>query len=77
MAIANVIKYDTDNDDALVYKFIKDDIRLGSQLIVNESQETLFFKGGKALNLFGPGTHTSKTGNLPLIAKVVNFAFGG
>lgn len=77
MAIANLIKYNADNGDALVYKFIKDDIRLGSQLIVNESQEALFFKGGKALNLFGPGTHTLKTGNLPLIDKVVNFAFGG
>jgi membrane protease subunit (stomatin/prohibitin family) len=45
--------------------------------VVNESQEALFFKGGKALDLFGPGTHTLATGNLPLLDKLVNLPFGG
>ena len=46
-------------------------------MIVNQGQEALFFKGGEALDLFGAGTHTLHTGNLPLLKKIVNLPFGG
>lgn len=61
----------------LVYKFPAEDLVLGSQLIVNKSQEAVFFKGGNALDVFGPGTHTLSTANLPLLQKLVNLPFGG
>ena len=32
-----------------------DAIELGSQLIVEESQQAVFFRDGKALDTFGPG----------------------
>ena len=55
-----------------------DNISMGSQLIVNESQEAVFFKGGQALDVFGPGTHTLSTKNLPwLLKNIVNFPFDG
>jgi len=83
MAILNVLKYDGPNN-ALVWKWRSDkdqkreeQIRLGSQLIVNESQEAVFFKGGKALDVFGPGTHTLSTKNLPFLANIIGLAFGG
>jgi membrane protease subunit (stomatin/prohibitin family) len=34
-------------------------------------------KGGQALDSFGPGTHTLKTGNLPILEKIINLPFGG
>src|SRR5208283_4379891 len=77
MALIDRIKYDAPSDDAVVWKFPSEDIRLGAQLIVNESQEVVFFKGGKALDTFGAGTHTLSSGNLPLLRKLVNLPFGG
>ena len=79
MAIIDRIKFDGTSDDQswLVYKYPSDEFVLGSQLIVNQSQEALFFKGGEALDLFGPGTHTLSTGNIPILKKLVNIPFGG
>lgn len=53
------------------------DIRLGSQLIVEESQQAVFFRDGKALDTFGPGRHTLATQNIPLIAGIFGIPFGG
>lgn len=52
-------------------------IRLGSQLIVEESQQAVFFRDGKALDTFGPGRHTLATENLPIVASVFGIPFGG
>lgn len=79
MAIIDRIKYDGSPDGAqwLIYKCPSEEFVLGSQLIVNQGQEALFFKGGEALDLFGPGTHTLSAGNLPILKKLVNLPFGG
>ena len=53
------------------------ELRLGSQLVVNEGQEAILVKGGVALDTFTPGTHTLVTGNLPLLGKLANSFFGG
>lgn len=79
MAIIDRIKYDGPQNGTpwLIYKCPSEQYVLGSQLIVNQGQEALFFKGGEALDLFGPGTHTLSTGNLPILNKIVNLPFGG
>jgi len=83
MALIDRIKFDGPSD-VLVWKWGRsdanhsaEDISLGAQLIVNEGQEALFYKGGQALDLFGPGTHTLSSGNLPLLRKIINLPFGG
>jgi membrane protease subunit (stomatin/prohibitin family) len=76
-ALLDRIKYDADTDANLVWKFPREDIRLGAQLVVNQSQEAVFVKGGQVADVFGPGTHTLSTGNLPLLGKLVNLPFGG
>ena len=77
MALIDRIKYDAPSDDAIVWKYPSEEIRLGAQLIVNQSQEVVFFKGGKALDTFGPGTHTLASDNLPIIGRLFNLPFGG
>ena len=63
------IKHDLDNN-TFVWKSPYEDFGTGSQLIVHESQEAIFFRDGQALDLFGPGRHTLETQNLPMMGKL-------
>jgi len=58
MALIDRIKFDAPSDDLLVWKFPREELKLGSQLIINQSQEALFLKGGEVFDLFVPGTYT-------------------
>ena len=62
--VISVVKYEG-GDNVLVWKHPVEDFNMGSQLIVHESQEAIFFRDGKALDLFGPGRYTLSTQNLP------------
>lgn len=53
------------------------DLRLGSQVIVRESQTAVFFRDGRALDMFGPGRHTLTTYNLPIISGLIGLATNG
>jgi len=52
-------------------------IQIGSQLIVEESQQAVFFRDGKALDTFGPGRHTLATQNVPILTSILKIPFGG
>ncbi len=67
--LASIIKYEGDND-TLVWKHPIEDFNLGSQLIVHESQEAIFFRDGQALDLFGAGRYTLETQQLPMLEKL-------
>lgn len=53
------------------------DFRMGSQVIVRESQVAVFFRDGKALDIFQPGRHTISTANLPIVSGIVGWFTGG
>lgn len=53
------------------------DFRLGSQVIVRESQRAVFFRDGKAMDVLGPGRHTLSTGNIPILAGLIGLATSG
>lgn len=78
MAILDVIRFDgLRNRDWLIYKYPSENIVLGSQLIVQEGQSAIFVRGGKAADVFYPGTYTLATDNLPILNGLVNLPFGG
>jgi membrane protease subunit (stomatin/prohibitin family) len=76
MAIIDVVRYQG-NDEEFCWKFPSEDLRLGTQLVVKTAQTAFFVKGGKILDQFDPGTYTLKTGNIPLLNKIINIPFGG
>jgi membrane protease subunit (stomatin/prohibitin family) len=47
------------------------DIKYGAQLIVQQNQDAVFFRDGKAMDCFGPGRHTLTTQNLPVITRIL------
>lgn len=67
--LASVIKYEG-NNETFVWKHPIEDFNLGSQLIVHESQEAIFFRDGKALDLFGAGRYTLTTQNIPILENL-------
>lgn len=60
----SVIRYEGDNT-TFVWRHPNTDFVTGSQLIVHESQEAIFFRNGEALDSFGAGRYTLETGILP------------
>ncbi len=76
MAIFEVIKK-TKDDKFVVSRYPRRNFNTGSKLIVDESQEALFYSMGKALDLFGPGKYTLETGNIPLLRSIINIPTGG
>ena len=75
MAIVDVLKYQA-SEDEFVWKHPVQDLKLGTQLIVNISQKAFFVKGGKIYDEFDSGTTTLKSGNIPLLNKLINLPFG-
>lgn len=76
----DVIQHQDRSGNTLVARWPADGtapIRLGSQLIVEESQQAVFYRDGKALDTFGPGRHTLATQNIPLLASLFGIPFGG
>ena len=53
------------------------EIKWGAQLTVRESQAAVLFYKGKACDAFGPGRHTLKTANLPIITKILSIPWKG
>ncbi|MEN6435985.1 MAG: SPFH domain-containing protein [Anaerolineaceae bacterium] len=76
--IFDVVEYPNEMADELVHRFPETgvaDLRIGSQVIVRESQRVIFFRDGKALDTFIPGRHTIVTANIPKLIDVIGKAF--
>ncbi|MCX5797528.1 MAG: SPFH domain-containing protein [Elusimicrobia bacterium] len=76
MAIIDRVKYDGPAD-VLVWRYPPDDLSWGTRVIVNQSQEAIFYSGGQALDILPPGTHVLETANIPLLRTLIKIPFGG
>jgi len=77
--IFDVVEYPKEMKDEIVHRFPETgvaDLRIGSQVIVRESQNVVFMRDGRALDVLGPGRHTITTANIPLLTDFIGKAFG-
>ena len=80
MAILDILEFFDESGEIMINRMPSEgsgEFRLGTQLIVQESQSAVFFRGGKALDAFGAGRHTLAAQNLPLLQRIIGLPFGG
>jgi membrane protease subunit (stomatin/prohibitin family) len=78
--IIDVIDHTNVGDDELAYREPQEgsgDWRMGSQVLVGESQAAVFVRGGEALDVLGTGRHTLSTANLPILSGIIGMATSG
>lgn len=78
--VIDLIQYADEYSGEIVHRVPEQgsgEFRLGSQLVVRESQRAVFFRDGKALDVFGPGRHTISTNNIPFLTGLIGAITGG
>lgn len=73
-----VIEWLDPTNDTLVYRFpvAHQEIKMGAQLIVRESQVAIFVDEGKVADLFEPGRYELTTQNLPILTTLRSWKYG-
>jgi membrane protease subunit (stomatin/prohibitin family) len=71
----DIIQWTEDGDDVLAWRFPMRDLEIqqGAQLTVRETQAALFVHLGQPADLFGPGQHTIRTPNIPLLTNLAHW----
>ena len=74
-----VIEWQNAGAEDIVWRYPTEDIAWGAQLIVHEYEMAVFFRDGKAYDIFNAGRHTLTTLNLPLLTSLLTriAGFGG
>src|SRR5687767_9052825 len=73
-----IIEWLDDSHDTLVWRFPvrAQEIKNGAKLVVREGQTAVFVNEGKLADVFGPGTYTLTTDNLPILATLKGWKYG-
>lgn len=74
MALMDLIEYVDEGGAEMVHRIPErgsGEFKVGSQLIVRENQWAVFFRDGKAYDVFGAGRHTLATQNIPLLTAAI------
>jgi membrane protease subunit (stomatin/prohibitin family) len=65
-----VIEWGGAREGDIVWKYPNEEIAWGDNLIVHEYEAAVFFRDGKAYDVFRAGRHALTTANLPLLTKI-------
>lgn len=72
--LMEIIEFLDNSGNTMVQRVPEDgsgEFKLGAQLTVRESQKAVFFRDGKALDVFSAGRHVLKTQNIPILTKLI------
>jgi membrane protease subunit (stomatin/prohibitin family) len=74
----DIIEWTDDSRDTIVWRFprFENEIKMGAQLVVRESQTAVFVNEGQIADAFAPGTHTLETKNLPILSTLKGWKYG-
>jgi len=67
-----VIEWTGAREGDIVWRYPVNDIGWGDNLIVHEYEAAVFFRDGKAYDVFRAGRHVLTSANLPLLTKVLS-----
>lgn len=73
-----VIEWTDQNTNTMVYRFPvhNNEIKMGAELTVRESQVAIFVNEGEIADVFGPGHHLLYTQNMPILTKLKAWKHG-
>lgn len=73
-----IIEWLDNTNYTLVYRFPDDDheIKNGAKLVCRENQAAILINEGQLADIFGPGTHTLSTQNLPILSRLKGWKYG-
>lgn len=71
MTLSELIKYEGDNT-TFIWKYPHEDFNSMTEIVVNESQEAIFFANGQAADTFGPGRYKLEAKNIPILTSLIN-----
>jgi membrane protease subunit (stomatin/prohibitin family) len=80
MALMDLIEFVDEQGNEMAHRIPEQgsgEFKLGSQLLVREMQWAVFFRDGKAYDVFGPGRHTLATQNIPLLTAIITTPLWG
>ncbi len=64
------------SSDYLIWKYPNREIEVGSQVIVNESEEALIFENGQLIEILDAGRHVIESGNIPGMDGIIRRSIG-
>jgi membrane protease subunit (stomatin/prohibitin family) len=76
--LVDIIEWLDDSRDTIVWRFprYENEIKMGAQLVVRESQAAVFVNEGQVADVFLPGTHTLTTQNMPILSTLKGWKYG-
>ena len=76
--LIEVIEWTDNTSDTMVYRFPvqNNEIKMGAQLTVRESQAAVFVNEGQLADVFTPGRYQLTTENMPVLTKLKSWKYG-
>jgi hypothetical protein len=76
--LIDIIEWMDNSNYTLVYKFPDEDheVKNGAKLICRENQAAILINEGVMADIFGPGTHTLSTQNVPVLSRLKGWKYG-
>ncbi|MFT3685049.1 MAG: SPFH domain-containing protein [Phycisphaerales bacterium] len=76
--LIDIVQWIDDTSNTMVYRFDRrnNEIKGGAKLVVREGQAAVFVNEGKLADVFGPGTYTLDTKNMPILSTILGWKYG-
>jgi membrane protease subunit (stomatin/prohibitin family) len=74
----DIVEFVDETNDTLVHRFERygNEIKNSAKLVVREGQSAVFVNEGRLADVFGPGTYTLDTKNLPILSTLLGWKYG-